>query len=291
MTIPNAHVIPTDCPPDIGIGLCCRLRRAMDVFLSTPVPWFFRAIDDRWFNPQELYVYVQQLNSLLDPQRHVGSGRFAHIQGGTPVLMSRGAIAHMFRQFPGVCLAAPYRADDNAITLILNMIFQSLSAWADWRFAGHVVPGQARDWFMNDWEMYHLSGFEGLQRRCRSGARYLKPWRAIVGAHTHGCLVQWMEAVERAHESSVPENLMVEWVAEEGYVFCKGDSGVRRRMTSLWYLKAVTPKIEIDDPVLQYSCADVARLATQQCPFWWVNCSTLPDYLRQMGQMRGCRIE
>jgi hypothetical protein len=74
----------------------------------------------------------------------------------------------------------------------------------------------------------------------------------------------------------------------EGYVLCIGDSGVQKRMTSVEHLRAVTPIISGDDPVLRYSCKALAELATQQCPFWWVNCSELPDRLSMMEQTDGC---
>jgi hypothetical protein len=43
------------CPTDVRHGLCCRLDSAMRLFLRESTPWFLRAIDDSWFNPDNLH--------------------------------------------------------------------------------------------------------------------------------------------------------------------------------------------------------------------------------------------
>jgi hypothetical protein len=107
-----------------------------------------------------------------------------------------------------------------------------------------------------------------------------------VGVHTSGCLTQWIEAVENAHESGIPDDLMVEWGTWGAYRFCWGDGKVQKRITTTEHLMAVTPMIEIGDRILRYSWEDLAKRAIEQCPLWWVNCSELPERLKQIERMQ-----
>jgi hypothetical protein len=65
------HSIVTNCSSSGHEGICCRVSIAMRYFLTTGLPWFLRAIDDSWFNPDNLYTFIRQLSSFLDPRQHV----------------------------------------------------------------------------------------------------------------------------------------------------------------------------------------------------------------------------
>jgi hypothetical protein len=50
----------TPCPSDKRHGLCCRVDWAMPFILKGETYWFLGAIDDRCFNPDNLYGLIEQ---------------------------------------------------------------------------------------------------------------------------------------------------------------------------------------------------------------------------------------
>jgi hypothetical protein len=287
-TEPVVPLLISECPSSIQAGLCCRTRVAMDDFLDRDIDYFVRAIDDSWFNLENLESYIEQLDSLLDPRIHVitkGHLSLWHarvwnvsiVQGGSPILMSQAAVRHISRYFPEVCEATPFGTDDNAFSFVLQKIFSSREFWADVRFCGsplrrtNLTPA-----FSLDWDQNHATDFRYFNQSCRVGKEYPKPWRTMVGAHTSGGVPQWQEAIELAHTTSIPENLMVEWRQTEGYRLCLGPIEVKRELTSLGYVDAHTPRLRLTDPRLNYSIRDIVELSLRECPRWGpANCEGL----------------
>jgi hypothetical protein len=62
--IRNCQSIHTNCPITKPHGLTCRVSRSLDDFLHTGIPWFFRAIDDSWINPENVIEFLDQLETL-----------------------------------------------------------------------------------------------------------------------------------------------------------------------------------------------------------------------------------
>jgi hypothetical protein len=274
----------------------------MEDFLgSGSYNWFFRAIDDSWFNLHNLHSYIQQLDSFVDADRHIvikGHLSPTHWEGwgvtimqvGAPVLMSRAAVRHMMRFLPEMCDLTPFLTDDNAMTFILRKTFPSTKEWADVRFAGPPITGELNGTLIADWDSAASLHFRRFNRSCRTPAKWWKPWATIVGCHTNGGIQQWKQAVEFAHANWIPENLMIEWHTGVGYGFCLATTQVKRELTSLESLRAQTPLIPLDDPRLNFSIMELAELAVAECPQWHEPvCGALRDrvqrfHLRTLGQ-------
>jgi hypothetical protein len=273
------HSIATNCSTSVHAGICCRVAFAMSYFLTTGLPWFLRAIDDSWFNPGNLYTFIQQLSSFLDPHQHVvikahmGPNYFQiwgkpFLQGGAPTLMSRAAVIHVLRYFPWICGSRPFPADDTALDIIVNRTFLSMLNWADVRFAG-AVTGRPNAMFLKQYNLHADSHFASFNRSCRPNAYLLKTVKKIVGVHSWGGIMQWRKIVELANSNWFPEDLMFDYRLPDGYELCldKKEAG---RLGSLEYLKAVTPRLNINDPYLNYSVRDLLNYSRTVVKLPWL---------------------
>jgi hypothetical protein len=171
--LPSAVTI---CPTDVQHGLCCRVDWAMRMFLKGNANWFLRAIDDSWFNPYNLKVLIQQLESFVNPHLHVvikshnspvynENWKVAFMQGGAPTLMSRAAVRHAIMTFLSVCRDKHWSTDDLALTLIANRSFRSAGAWGDVRFAGATSPNSKTE-FRREWDLHKATRFQSFQKSC-----------------------------------------------------------------------------------------------------------------------------
>jgi hypothetical protein len=263
------------CESDAFRGLCCRVDWAMRFFLEREVNWFFRAIDDGWFNPYNLHTFVQQLESFIDPDRHVvikgidnplftELWNTAYMQGGAPILMSRAAVQHALSTFSGVCGDPHWPADDTALTLIANRTFESSTAWGDVRFSGDIWCSSEMK-FHEQWALHSPTHFRLFDTLCSSKSRYLQPLKVLVGSHTCGGNSAWRQLVEQASADWFPEDLMSEFTSREHYKFCKNNSQ-HRRLASTAYLQSVTPWLDIANPILNFSVADLWTWGFEHIP-------------------------
>jgi hypothetical protein len=276
---PKLPIVITNCSWTWQEGLCCRIRVGMDDFLSRDIEWFVRAIDDSWFNPRTLERYIDELESLFDPRRHVIIKAHLSIwhsqhwgvdvlQGGAPILMSRGAVTLLHEYFPRVCWIGPWLSDDNAFTFIVERVFSSPQNWGDIRFSGSPLGAELTDGkFESDWDQHRDTNFRSFNRMCQTSTTGLKPWATMIGAHTSGGARQWQEAIESADSDLIPENLMIGWNGD-GYFFCLAPIEVKRNLTSLQSIADHTPRISLGDPILNFSIRDLTELAMRECPRW-----------------------
>jgi hypothetical protein len=277
--VENAQDLVSNCAGNRRQDLCCRLRAAMDDFLESDIDWFVRAIDDSWFNLHNLEVYIKQLNSIVDPRRHVvvkghrdplywDRDNKSLIQGGAPVLMSQAAVRHIARFFPLLCKLSMFHTDDNALALILQRTFSSSESWGDVHFAGPPYTGSFDGEFMAEWNENRATHFRSFNRSCGSDRKYWKPWGTMIGCHTNSVVSEWAEAVELAHSKWIPEDLMLEWRSNGHYGFCRTGVGIVRELTSVDYARAHTPLIELTDPGLDFSFRELGESAVRVCLAW-----------------------
>jgi hypothetical protein len=267
--------ISAPCPSDIRRGLCCRLDWAMRLFLKENSSWFLRAIDDSWFNPHNLQVFVQQLESFLDPWFHVvmkshnsplfnDKWNVAFMQGGAPTLMSHAAVRHSLSTWLDVCGSSHWDADDLALTLIANRSFPSPAAWGDVRFAGATSPSPKTK-FREEWSTHRPTYFQFFNVSCSAKSHYLKPLRIIIGVHSWGGIVSWRKLVEEASSSWFPESLLLEFPETGQYQMCLNKSQALL-LASYGYLTRVTPLLELQDPRLNFSAPALFKWGFEHIP-------------------------
>jgi hypothetical protein len=260
------HLITTHCGPSTRKGVCCRVTHAMRYFLTTSRGWFLRAIDDSWFNPDNLYTLVQQLSTFLNPRKHVVMKGHAapdfvlqwgrvYLQGGAPILLSRAAVIHVLQYFPPICGLPFFPSDDTTFGLIANRSFPSLTDWGDVRWAATINSAQDTV-FIRQWDSHVGSYFRSFNEVCSQNAIYLKPLNKIIGVHTVNGIVQGRQIVEMASLNWFPQDLMFEYQYPQGYVLCRNKTE-EIRLASMDYLKEVTPLLTIAD--LNYSMKDLRK--------------------------------
>jgi hypothetical protein len=263
------------CPTDTQYGLCCRVDWAMRAFLRNKTSWFLRAIDDSWFNPYNMNILIRQLESFVDPWSHVvikshdspvynEKWNVAYMQGGAPTLMSRAAVQHVLSTFSGVCGDQHWPCDDTTLTLIANRSFQSSAAWGDVRFAD-AMSRNRKTTFQREWNLHNPTHFQFFDRPCSVKARYLKPLKVMVGAHTRGGVESWRKLVEQVSLSWFPQHLLLEFPGRHNYVMCVNISQATY-LASDKYLKATTPLLAIQDPRLNFSLAELWRWGFEHIP-------------------------
>jgi hypothetical protein len=278
--------IITNCSSSVCSGICCRVTLSMRYFLTTKSAWFLRAIDDSWFNPDNLYLFIRQLLTFINPHQHIvikghmspdflhNYGR-AYLHGGSPILMSRAAVIHALQYFPETCGAPLYPADDTTFSLIVNRSFPKLLDWADVRFAG-ALDSATNSTFRKQWSMLVRSHFVGFNQTCSSNGVYRKPLKRIVGVHSLGGVLQWREIVELASLSWFPNDLLLEYRGEKEYELCVNKSEAER-LASVEYLKKVTPILKIDDVELRYSIEDLLNWGLSFPSVWWLPKFEVPE--------------
>jgi hypothetical protein len=238
----------------------------MNAFLSSNLSWFFRAIDDSWFNPDNLYNLIQQLSTFINPREHVViKGHLAanwlddfdraYLQGGSPTLMSRAAVIHVLRYFPHICGSRWYPADDAALGLIANRSFASILNWGDVHFTGPALP-HVNYTFESQWRLHQKSHFSSFNQSCNPRSSDFKPLKQMVGVHTQGGIQEWKELAVTAHSTSLPDGLIMEYIRPNMYMLCLNHSEAIR-LRSLEYLKEITPPLRLDDQRLQYSVTEL----------------------------------
>jgi hypothetical protein len=252
----------------------------MHLFLQGRNNWFLRAIDDSWFNPYNLQLLIRQLESFIDPRSHVVikshyEPRFyrrwnvAFLHGGSPTLMSRSAVQHSLPLFYPACSDSHWRADDLALTLIANRSFSLSSHWGDVRFAG-AHNSDANATFQVDWDTHYPTQFRYFQRACSPDARELKPLKVLIGVHSRGGILSWRQLVEGASLSWFPDDLLFEFPPTGSYMMCTNRS-LALRLASHEYLKSVTPLLDLRDPSLAFSVADLLDWGFYHIPnFPWL---------------------
>jgi hypothetical protein len=247
----------------------------MRTFLAMDIPWFLRAIDDSWFNPGNLHIYINQMSSFLDPFRHVvikahmGPNFLVRwgitfLQGGAPILMSRAAVRHVLPHFSNVCGSRHWPADDITLCLIVNRSFPLFWQWADVHFAG-AISAHRDSAFALAWWAHVTTHFVAFNQSCRLPPLLARPLKTLVGVHSWGGLEPWRHLVESCSDSWFPENLLFEYCTREGYRICR-DSREARRLMSVQYLESVTPKLSIGDPSLNFSLADLWQWGFEHIP-------------------------
>jgi hypothetical protein len=252
----------------------------MRFFLKGEINWFLRAIDDSWFNPDNLYRFVEQLESFLDPYSHViiksqdcptiiERWDMSYMQGGAPILMSRAAVRHIASTFSSVCGSSQWPADDAALTLIVNRTFISSSAWGDVRFVSE--PWNVRNIKARDqWNIHSSTHFQFLNMSCSLHSHYLRPLKVLVGAHTCGVKPFWRNLVELVSLRWFPDDLLLEYSKNESYVICRSPF-YANLLASITYLKAVTPLITITDPRLNFTVPELWKWGFEHIPrFPWL---------------------
>jgi hypothetical protein len=116
-----------DNSADRSVGLCRRVAASYDFFLrNTTLNWYYRAIDDTWISPGNLFLLVDQLAGFVHAEtdivikacktRHELYGCGPWVDGGVGWLLSRAGVRHVQAyDFVAVCNATYVRQDDTAM--------------------------------------------------------------------------------------------------------------------------------------------------------------------------------
>jgi hypothetical protein len=136
----------------------------MDLATKGGIPWFLRAINHSWFNPDNHTHCRDRWALFLDPYRrivmknhdgpdYVDNLKLDFLRGGSPAVMSHAGVVHVLKRFQWVCGLRDSNADDRVLTLMADRTFTSPTAPAGIHFAGAIglSPSTA---FVTQWDLH-----------------------------------------------------------------------------------------------------------------------------------------
>jgi hypothetical protein len=247
---PPAESVQTDCSIGKPWGLTCRIAHSLDTFLERGRPWYFRAIDDSWINPDNLFEYLDQLETFVDPYRNLvfKANFFRYLQGerwvegGSGLLLSRAAVAFIVAlNLTKLGEISLHSQEDTALTLPIYLALEKSAQWVDHRFMGPTTGYRTR-WIMPEVIREHLeSGFRGFNVSCYS--QWVYPVKYAVAVHTTG-VIELEKLVVRARE--VVDDLAMQWNGRT-YSLCRTQRARLENMISTMTLRENTPIVVLED--------------------------------------------
>jgi hypothetical protein len=144
--ISNSQSLQTSCGWELAGGLTCRVNASLYDFLALGALWYFRAMDDTWVNPANMRDYLDKLEQIVDPYKHLVIKADVYrylsaadfVQGGSGVLLSRAAVEYPVRlNFTYLTDISYAHHEDVAFTFPCFAFFNETRQWAEFRFIAH----------------------------------------------------------------------------------------------------------------------------------------------------------